>query len=339
MKVLMVGGTGTISESIAAKLAADPDTDLTLLKRSEDRRGLPGSVKIICGDFRTEGSRIRELLQGEMYDSVMHFFIFNEEDARKSYDIFRGLTRQFIYISTNVVLDHTVSCRIDETVKKGNTLSKYGREKREAEDFLLERSGEDFPVTVVRPSHTYSRDKLPIGLHGRNTWSVISRMLAGKPVIVHGDGQGIWPHTHADDFAEWFCPLIANQDTIGEIYHIMNPKPVTWEEIYRTIAEALGVEFRPVYISTFLLEHSAYYNWHDEIHGDKYFSNIFDCSKVQAFNPDFVPKIDLKKGCEMYLDYLEKHPECKSEDPAFDEWCDRIIAKYEKLKSEFIQDI
>ena len=346
MKVLIIGGTGTISEPIARKLADDSRVELYLVKRGIREDGLPEQVIRIQGDVRSNDPHALAELDAKLaaaadpvFDCAISFVVFDEEDAKRTYSLLKGRTRQFIYISTNVVLNHELTCNINEDCETGNIYSQYGIHKRLAEEFFQSVSGEDFPLTVVRPSHTYSKDRLPLGIKGSSSWSVVSRMLRGKPVIVHGDGQGIWPNTHATDFAEWFCPLVGNQEAIGETFQIMNPQPITWDGIYRTLAEELGVEYKPVYISTYLLAASKVYNIHDDILGDKAYSNIFDISKIRSFNPGFEPKVDTRQGVRMYLDYMKDHPEKVEEDPRFDAWCDQVIEKYQKLAEEFMTDI
>lgn len=164
---------------------------------------------------------------------------------------------------------------------------------------------------------------------------VVSRMLRGKEVIIHGDGQSVWASTHADDFAQYFCKLVGDESAIGEIYQIMNPEPHTWDMIYQDMAKLLNVEYKPVYIGTDLLRMSKTYNMEESIQGDKRWSNIFDISKISSNNRGYTCQISYKEGLRMYLEYMEEHPELKIEEPEFDEWCDRVIGMYREAKAIF----
>ena len=336
-KVLIIGGTGTISTPITKFLAEDSDVDLYVLNRGSRKDELPEKVHRLTADIRKDSEQIKEMIKDLYFDSIINFLVMDKNDAKMNIDLFKGKTDQFIFISTVVALDHSVSCNVDEKLPYGNRYSTYGRNKEECERLFLDEA--DFPVSIVRPTQTYSLNRIPLSVKGKSYWSVCSRMIKGKEVIVHGDGQGVWAGSHADDLARLFMPLIANKETIGEIYQIMNPESYTWDMIYQALADELGGTYRPVYISSELLDGSKRYNWKEAIHGDKHFSNIFDISKIRKFNPEYEFSIDMKKGIRMFVEYMNKHPEEKKEDPEFDRWCDDTIEKYKKLKERFIEEI
>ena len=336
-KVLIIGGTGTISTPIARNLAADKDIELYILNRGLRKDDLPENIHRLKGDIRKDVEEIREMIKDLYFDSIISFLIMNKEDVKINIDLFKGKCDQFIFISTVVALDHKISCNVDEKLPYGNSFSNYGQNKEECEKLFLNEK--DFPVTIIRPTQTYSEERIPLSLKGKTYWSVCSRMIRGKEVIVHGDGQGVWAGTHAEDFARLFMPLVGNKKSVGEIYQIMNPESYTWDMIYQTLAERLGGIYKPVYIGSELLDGSKKYNWKESIHGDKHYSNIFNIDKIKALNPDFDFTIDMKEGVRMFVEYMDKHPELKKEDPEFDEWCDDTIEKYKKLKERFIEEI
>jgi len=136
-----------------------------------------------------------------------------------------------------------------------------------------------------------------------------------------------------------FCSLVGNNKSIGQIYQIMNNTPHTWDMLYRKLANLLNVEYKPVYISTELLQHSRQYQFSQSIKGDKHWSNIFDTSKIKRINPEFNCSIQIEDGLKMYLDYIEQHPQVKIEEPEFDLWCEETIALYEKTSNLFISQI
>ena len=330
-KILIIGGSGTISTPITKLLADDESVDLYVLNRGNNNDKLPKNIHYIKGNIQ-EVEEMKQLMKDQMFDSVINFIVWNEKDARNNIDIFKGKTKQFIYISTVCVLDHEYTCNIDETTKLGNKYSDYGRAKAAAEQAFLDAQATiGFPITIVRPSQTYSDHRIPLSVKGGGCWPVVSRMLRGKKVIIHGDGQSVWASTHADDFAQGFYKLVANDKTIGEVYQIINAQPHTWDMIYQELAKLLNVEYQPVYISTEILKKSKTYNLMQSIQGDKRWSNIFDPSKIKAMNVDFECKIDYKKGLAMYLEYMDTHPEMKKEEPEFDAWCDKTIELYEEM--------
>lgn len=337
-KVLIIGGTGTISMPITQKLAADPEVELYVLNRGTNNADLPESVNYIKGNIQ-EVATTKETLKDYSFDSVINFIVWNDKDATNNVEIFNGKTKQFVYISTVCVLDNAI-CNVDETSPVGNKYSDYGQGKARAEAVFQKAQAElGFPITIVRPTQTYSDHRIPLSVKGKGCWPVVSRMLRGKQVIVHGDGQSLWASTHATDFAEYFYSIVADETTIGEIYHIMNPEPHTWDMIYQSLAKLLNVEYRPVYIGTDLLKASKTYDLNSSIQGDKRWSKIFDISKIQARNPELEFKISYEEGLEMYLEFMENHPEQKIEEPEFDQWCDETIARYEEMMATFTKDI
>lgn len=342
-KILIIGGTGTISAPITKQLAQDQQYEVSVLNRGTKKLELAdgGSkhVKYIQGDVKNS-DMMRRLMAGKQFDSVLNFIVWNEQDAKQNVELFAGKTKQFIYISTVCVLNHETECNVTENMEMGNRYSEYGQQKAAAESVFLEAwKKENFPVTIVRPTQTYSEQRIPLSVKGKSCWPVVSRMLKGKEVIVHGDGQSVWASTHADDFARGFNGLVSNPETIGEIYHIMNQSPHTWDMIYQELARLLKVEYKPVYIGTDLLKNSKYFDFMTSIQGDKRWSNLFDLSKIKTIVPDYQCEIDYKKGLKMYLEYMEQHPEYQCEEVEFDQWCDRTIKKYKQLAVDFSKDL
>lgn len=327
MKVLIIGGTGTISSPITKLLSQDDTIELTLLNRGT--KPTPKGVKHIKADINDE-AELMEVLKDQFYDVVINFIVYDPEEAKRDVRVFMGKTNQYIFVSTNVVLNHHEHCVIDETIPRGNRVSLYGQSKASCERVYLEAN--NFPVTIVRPSHTYSNDRFPVSVKGKHTWSVIDRMLKGKQILVHDRGQSIWPITHANDFARLFISLVGNEETMGEIYHIMNPTPLTWDMIYQELSKQLGVEYNPYYVSSDILSLNLRFGFEQALLGDKTFSNIFKIDKILALNPGFEFEYDLKQGVADFLEYMDRNPELKQEDDVFDVYSDALIESMEQFK-------
>ncbi len=334
-KILLIGGTGTISSPIARFLSEDPDSELYMLNRGKRPDTLGSHVHRLIGDANDEEG-LKKLLEGYSFDTVINFILYKRSQAEMMVRLFSGRVSQFIFISTNVALNHDTTVNVDETMPLGNEYSAYGAAKAECEAYLMQEYREHgFPVTIVRPTQTYSDHRIPLSVKPGGYWPVISRIMRDKEVIVHGDGEGVWAGTHADDFARNFIGLIGNEKTIGEAYLIVNPEPYTWNNLYRALAEAMGKEVRIVHIPTEMLSLSKKYGFDQSIRGDKYYSSIFDLSKLESVigKTDF--RISMKDGVRMYLEYMDAHPELKQEDPEFDAWCDHAIETYRKCLERF----
>ena len=339
MKALFIGGTGTISTAIVRQLAADPMWEVWLLNRGNRSDVLPEGVRQIVADIHDEAAAA-EKLAGMTFDTVCEFIGFTVEDVERDWRLFRGRTRQYIYISSaSAYQKPAADWRITEGTALSNPYWQYSRNKIASEDFLMKKYREEgFPVTIVRPSHTYDERNIPLAVQGRmGCWQVIKRMTEGKPVLIHGDGTSIWTLTFNTDFAKGFIPLMGNRHAIGEAFQITGDETLTWNQIYQTIADALGVELRAVHVSSeFLAAVGDKYGLDLEggLIGDKAVCVVFDNSKVKRLAPDLRTAVPFHEGVRRCLDHILSHEECRREDPEFDAWCDRVIAALEKAKQE-----
>lgn len=189
---------------------------------------------------------------------------------------------------------------------------------------------EGFPVTIVRPSHTYSERSVPVGVHGANgSYAVIRRMLEGKAVIIHGDGTSLWTLTHSTDFAKGFAGLVGNIHAIGEAVQITSDESLTWNQIYQIIADALGVKLNALHVSSEFLDACSSYDFRGSLLGDKANTVVFDNRKLKRLVPGFTATVRADQGIRDTLSYVLSHPECQKEDPAFDSWCDQVVSAME----------
>ena len=337
MKILFIGGTGTISMAIT-RLLAGQGHDLTLLNRGNRNAELPDNVKIIEADISNEEETAKKL-EGMTFDCVGEFIGFVPSQLERDFRLFNGKTKQFIYISSaSAYQKPPKGYKITEETPLENPYWQYSRDKKACEEFLMDRYRNDgFPVTIVRPSHTYDERSVPLGVHGNNgSWQVVKRIMEGKKVIIHGDGTSLWTITHNSDFAKAYAGLIGNPKAIGEAFHITTDEAVTWNQIYGAIADALGVELKPYYVSSQTLVDMSSYDFLGSLIGDKSNSVEFDNSKVKSLVPDFKAEIKAEDGIKMTVKNVLANPEFQKEDREFDEWCDRLIAALDKAKEGFV---
>ncbi len=341
MRALFIGGTGTISSAIVRKLAADPMWEVWLLNRGSRPEATPAGVHQITADIHDEAAAA-EAVKDMVFDCVCEFIGFVREDVERDYRLFKDKTRQYIYISSasayhKPCADHVIT----EGTSLANPYWEYSRNKIECEKFLMEKYCEEgFPVTIVRPSHTYDERSIPLGVHGKNgSWQVIRRMMEGKPVIIQGDGTSLWTMTFNEDFAIGYIGLMGNRSAIGEAFQITGDESLTWNQIYETIADALGVELNAYHVSSQFLAAASDklgYDLTGSLIGDKSNSVVFDNSKLKRAVPAMRTTVPLHRGIRIALNYILDHPkECQREDPEFDAWCDKVIEVLEEAKKAF----
>ena len=337
MKALIIGGTGTISSAIVCRLV-DKEWDVYVLNRGNHADELPKGVTSIVADINDEQA-VTEKIKGIMFDVVCEFIGFRKEQVERDYRLFKGKTRQYMYISSASAYNKPASNYIiNEGTALANPYWQYSRDKIECEDYLMKLYREEgFPVTIIRPSHTYNEKNIPLGVHGKNGfWQVIKRIQQEKPVIIQGDGTSLWTLTFNTDFAVGFVGLMANPHAIGEAYQITSDESLTWNQIYQTIADALEVTLKPYHVaSEFLSSVGKEYDYEGSLTGDKAVTVVFDNSKLKRAVPEFNPTVSFSEGVRKALDYVHAHPECQKDDPEFDAWCDKVIDALENAKKAF----
>ncbi|GHT74319.1 hypothetical protein FACS1894124_4020 [Spirochaetia bacterium] len=332
MKVLFIGGTGTISTAISRQVL-EAGHELFLLNRGNRNGELPEGAKEIHCDIGDEADAASKL-RGLEFDVTADFIAFTPAQLERDFRLFNGRTKQFIFISSASAYQKPASdYRITESTPLANPYWEYSRNKIACEEFLLRKYREEgFPITIVRPSHTYDERAVPLGVHGKKgSWQVVKRIIDGKPVIIHGDGTSLWTMTANNDFARAFTGLMGNIHAIGEAVQITSDETVTWNQIYTIIAEAVDRPLKSVHIaSSFLAQVGKEYDFLGGLIGDKANSVVFDNAKLKRLVPSFTAVVRLDQGIRRTMEYILAHPECQTEDPEFDEWCDRVIAVRER---------
>ncbi|HCL03128.1 MAG TPA: NAD-dependent dehydratase [Lachnoclostridium phytofermentans] len=339
MKVLFIGGTGIISQAISKELLKQ-NCELYVLNRGNHNMDLPINVKTIIADINEE-EKVSELIKDLDFDVVADFIAFVPEQLERDYRLFRGKTKQYIFISSASAYQKPLSdYRIDEGTPLSNPYWEYSRNKIRCEEYLMKLYREEnFPVTIIRPSHTYDEKSVPLGVHGRKgSYQVIDRMLKGKQVIIHGDGTSLWTMTHNSDFAKGFIGLMGNIHAIGESVQITSDETLTWNQIYQCIAKSLSVEFKPYYVSSSFLDAVSEYDFNGSLLGDKANSVVFNNTKLKRLVPDFVATKRFDQGVAETIEYVLSHKECQILDEEFDFWCDKVIEALEQAKTVILKN-
>lgn len=320
MKVLFIGGTGIISSACTA-LAVEQGIDLFLLNRGQTtRRPIPAGAKVLTGDIRD--AAVSDVLDHHAFDVVVDWIAYTPDHIAIDLGLFRGRVGQYIFISSASAYQKPPSTLpITEDTPLVNPFWQYSRNKIACESALMTAMrDEDFPATIVRPSHTYDRTLLPF--HGGYTY--LDRMLRGKPILIHGDGSSLWTLTHHRDFARAFVGLLGEPRALGEAFHITSDEWLTWNEITRLVGEAAGVEPSVVHVpSDTVAAHDPH--WGASLLGDKAHCAIFDNSKIRGIVPDFAAEIPFATGAREIVEWYAANPDEQRVETAFDALLDRII--------------
>lgn len=339
VKALFIGGTGTISTAISHRLLA-AGWELFLLNRGNRNDIFSGKAREIRCDINNE-AEVVEKIKNLRFDVVTDFIAKLPGHVERDYRLFKDKTKQYIFISSASAYQKPLAdYRITESTPLANPYWEYSRNKIDCENFLLKMYREEgFPITIVRPSHTYDERKVPLGAFGKKgTWQVVKRIIDGKPVIIHGDGTSLWTMTHSNDFAKAFAGLMGNIHAIGESVQITSDETLTWNQIFEAIANALELPLKAVHISSEFLDLCGpEYNFKGGLIGDRANSVVFDNTKIKRLVPDFTATVRFDQGIRETIKYILAHKEWQIEDPAFDAWCDKVIAVREKAIMEILK--
>ncbi|MDX6528874.1 MAG: hypothetical protein QOH41_1164 [Blastocatellia bacterium] len=328
MKVLFIGGTGRISLAVSRQAIAK-GIELYLLNRGSRNAELTG-CQFLTADIE-QPEDVRAALRGLEFDVVVDWIAYTPDEIERDIALFRGRARQYIHISSaSVYQKPPAHYLVTESTPRDNPYSDYSQNKIACEERLLRAyRDEAFPVTIVRPSHTYDRH-FPFALGGSAGYTVADRMKKAEPVIVHGDGSSLWVVTHAEDFGRGLLGLMGNQQALGEAFHITSDEVLTWDQIYQTIGEALGVEPNIVHIaSDFIAEVDP--SFAGGLLGDKTWSVVFDNRKIKEFVPGFEAVIPFREGIRRTVEWFEAKEERRNVDQGLNDAMNRILAAYASL--------
>lgn len=324
LKVLFIGGTGTIS-SACAQLAVDRGVALFLLNRgSTTQRAVPAGATVLRGDIRNPRST-HDALAGHEFDAVVDWVAFTPEQVRTDVDTFRDRTGQYVFISSASAYQ-TPPARLPvlESTPLRNPFWQYSRDKIACEDLLVAAYRDHgFPATIVRPSHTYDKTSVPLD----GGWTAVNRMRQGRPVVIHGDGTSLWTLTHHTDFARGFVPLLGHPLAIGESFHITSDEVLTWNQIADTLAAAAGVRAHLVHVPSDAIAEMEP-EWGAGLLGDKAHSMVFDNAKVRALVPDYVATTPFHVGARQIIDWHDQDPARQQVDPRLDAVMDALVEAY-----------
>ncbi|MGO8671049.1 MAG: SDR family oxidoreductase [Capsulimonadaceae bacterium] len=326
LKVLFIGGTGIISSG-CAPLAVQRGIDLTLLNRGMSDRPAPDGARLIRCDVR-DATAVREALAGLKFDVVVNWVAFVPEHVLPDIELFGGRVGQYVFISSaSAYQTPPASLPVTESTPLDNPYWEYSRNKIACEEALLAAyRASGFPVTIVRPTHTYDERCLPF----RGGYTAIARIRQGKPVVVHGDGTSLWTMTHHRDFAKGFVGLLGLAQAVGQAIHVTTDEYLSWNSIHEIFARAAGATAHLVHVpSTTIARFDA--GWGEGLLGDMTHSMIFDNTKIKRLVPGFAATIPLSEGAREVMAWIDANPARQTVDPAVDALMDRLIAAQESL--------
>lgn len=329
MKILFIGGTGIISTACTA-LAAKRGLDVTLLTRGQHESQLPPGVKTLIGDVNDPA--LVQKLGHEFFDAVVDWIAFTPADIERDLNLFRGRTRQFVFISSGSAYQKPQTHYLmTESTPLANPHWDYSRNKIACEERLMRAYREEkFPITIVRPSLTYGDSQIPLVLNSwQQSYTAVDRMIRGQKMVVPGDGTSLWVVTHNSDFAKGLVGLLGHEQAIGQAFHITSDEVLTWDQLFRIVGSAVGVVPQLVHIPSDFIA-ACVPEKEGTLIGDKSVSVVFDNSKIKRFVPGYCATTSFAEGVRRSLAWFDADPSRKQIDRQVNATLDQLISAYEK---------
>lgn len=329
MHVLFIGGTGLISTAIARQLL-EAGHKVTLFNRGQSESRLPPGAETIMGD-RKDYAAFEQTFADKSYDVVVDMVAFHPDDSASAIRAFAGRCGQFIHCSTVCVYSGPVAQIPTTETEPYHSLGSYGKDKIVCELLLLQAfEDQRFPVTIMRPSHSYGEGGDIIRSVGPGN-TFIDRLRKAKPLLVQGDGNSLWAACHVDDVARGFIATMGNGRCLGEAYNIASDEWFTWNQYHDQVAEVCGGTFSPVHIPTDTLRRLAP-GLTGSTHDILQWPSVFDNSKLKRDTDYAGQTVSFKEGTRRTLAWLEANGRLKDSDA--DDYEDRLIAAWRAKTGE-----
>jgi nucleoside-diphosphate-sugar epimerase len=296
MKILILGGTGVISQEIVTQAIVAGFEVLTFNRGLRQSANSP-LLQTIIGDRRDKMDFIKKMKDIKV-DVVIDMISFNEADARQTVEIFADKAQQIIFTSSIAAYKRPYASfpvREEQEMLWDNPDFSYAFHKSEMERYLQTViAGQKIPITIIRPSLTFGIGAQNIGVLRQN-YNIVSRMKAHKPLVLIGEGTIPWSFTFTEDLAKGFVLSCGNPSTYNEAFHVTNSQVVLWEDLYHTIGNIIGEKPSFAYIPSEILK-NALPDLCGHFYYEKKYCSVFDNSKFQKAVPAYKPTVTLEKG-------------------------------------------
>jgi nucleoside-diphosphate-sugar epimerase len=150
-------------------------------------------------------------------------------------------------------------------------------------------------------------------------------MLKGKPVLISGDGLGLWNSTHRDDVGKLFAYAALNPVTYGKSYNATTQRIFTWRDYYREVADVLGVEAKIISMpAEWIVKHDRKrFGLLDEI---TRYHGAYTSELAMSDIPEFRCEIDFKTGAKRTLDDVRARNALRADDALYEQMVSQAVA-------------
>lgn len=327
MNILLIGGTGVLSSAVTAE-AMKKGFSVTMINRG--RRKLPEGAEVIISNNK-DYTGIAEKLKGRFFDAIIDFLCYNTQELKDSFTLYSKHTRQYFFISSCAVYDTTKGGIYDEDSPKVRKEWPYSVDKWNCELLLTDMAKElNCAYTIIRPCLTYGDTRLPYGIapEFRKHWTLVARILAGKPIIRWNHGINRWNMMRVEEFAVGLVGLIGNPKAYNEAYNICGDEMPSYDDVLEAISKKVNTPVIKVDVDSDFYA-SKMPDWiAGEIIGGRSADLTCSNAKIKKIVPEFSQKTMLIEGVARTIEAYENQNYQLGIDWAFDAVTDLVIEEW-----------
>lgn len=330
MKILMLGGTGAIGESILSIIGNDDNYSITVTSRRK-RESNYRNVQYLCGN--ANDLQFINTFPDQSYDVLVDFMNYRNEILESNISKLLQIADQYMFLSSarvydnsQEIIDENCSLLLDTTesidLKNSGT---YAVKKAYQERFVLKNGGRK--VTIIRPYKTYSAERLQLGEYEIKHW--LQRMIHHKPIVLNK--EILTKHTSLTDgldVARGMIGLMGNRKAFGQTYQIVTNESMTWEQILELyVGELKKRTIVPrVYLSDDTKEIDKLFEAGYQMPFDIMYDRRFNSSKISEIIE--IPYRSMREGLSEALSkYLDTNVHGDFQPSEYDGIVDRHIAQ------------
>ncbi len=326
MDILIIGGTGVLSLAVS-KEALKRGIKVSMINRGN--RPLPEGATLLKSD-KDDLEYIAKLIGVNKYDAVIDFLCFTDAQITKSFEFYKKYTNQYFFISSCAVYDTRKGGVMTEESPKVLPVWKYSVDKWASEEHLIKMAKKaNINYTIVRPCVTYDNTRIPYGIvppYGYH-WTLVSRIMNGKPIIRWNQGENRCNMMRVEDFAVGVVGLIGNKDAYNQAFNVCGDETPSFNEVMDIVSRWLNKEVIYCDLTPEFYAKQAP-NHRGEILGGRSIDSINSNNKIKSVVPDFAQKIGIEDGIIKTLEAYKEANYQKGISWTFDGQCDRIIKKW-----------